>query len=56
MWTDDEVYDLIGLTQDERDTIDALIPDYYGRKKSRQSASKKDRSLIDDDDSGTKAA
>ena len=33
VWSDDDVYELIGLTSAEREAIDAIIPDYYGRKK-----------------------
>lgn len=32
VWSDDDVYELIGLTREEREAIDAIIPDYYGRK------------------------
>ncbi len=30
-WSDEEIYDLIGLTGEERKVIDDIIPDYYGR-------------------------
>lgn len=30
-YTDDELYNLIGLTQDERDAINKFLPDYYNR-------------------------
>jgi hypothetical protein len=33
-YTDDEIYNMIGLTQEERDTINNFLPDYYGRYKS----------------------
>ena len=29
-YTDDELFDMIGLTQTERDTINNFLPDYYG--------------------------
>lgn len=33
-YTDDELYDLIGLTKKEREAINNFLPDYYGRYKS----------------------
>ena len=52
MWTDESVYDLLGLTQDERAAVDELIPDYYGRKKSSvKFDSGADVPLVYDDDS-----
>lgn len=33
-WTDEKIYDLLDLTQAERNAIDNLLPDYYDRKKS----------------------
>lgn len=31
-WSDDEVYDLLDLTQDEREAIDNCLPDFYDRR------------------------
>ena len=36
-WSDDEVYDLLDLTQDEREAIDNCLPDYYDRRSGADS-------------------
>lgn len=44
VWTDEEIYDLIGLSVDERQVIDATIPDYYGRKNPKDSSVEENKS------------
>ena len=38
LWSDDEIYDLIGLAENERKAIDAIIPDYYQRKEKNETS------------------
>lgn len=46
-WTDEKVYDLLDLTEAERNAIDTFLHDYYGRNKVR-TQSEEDDSLIDE--------
>ena len=44
VWTDEEIYDLIGLSATERQVIDSTIPDYYSRKNPKDSSVEEDQS------------